>query len=187
MKKLVMLITVAAASVMTHAATFDWATQPNSWASGAPAAGNAYVVVFASDAAASTDLGKAIAAASKADMVLALGADGFQKSEGTFATAYGNAMGSLYPSVPSGTAMDVIMIAFNAATIAEADQFFVSNPTSGKAYAATATSDRKQAVWSANAGVGPKVTGTWTDFASVPEPNDVQVPSTLSPVAVAAH
>lgn len=161
MKKLIIIATVAFAAFASTAATIDWSMMPNCWSATKPAQGDSYYVVLATDTAATTDLGKALASCVKDDIVSALG-NITAKSTGAFANAFGQGSGKFSVDVDSGTALNLVVIAMND------DQFIVSNYASGQAYSATQTSDKKVATWSTQS--GNPVTGTWTDFKAAPEP-----------------
>ena len=163
MKKLMIVAAVAMAAIASNAATIDWQIMPNGWSATKPAAGDTYYAVLSTAIAGTTDLGKALAAKNKDDILTALGKIS-EKSTGSFATAFGNATGGITVSVPTKTPLDVVVIAMND------DQFFVSNAASGQAYDATSPADKIVATWTTMGATTHPVTGTWTDFSTVPEP-----------------
>ena len=167
MKKLMIALVAVAAGVAANAASLSWAIGANSWQATKPGAGMLYYTVLES-AATSGSLATALAGKQKEAIAAALADTSLTKNSGTFAGAASTASGMLEGNdIADKGSYKVILVSFNAATIDDATQFFVSDASlAGTGYVPPST-DYTKAQWTKN---DLKVTGTWNEFASVPEP-----------------
>ena len=167
MKKLMIALVAVAAGVAANAASLSWSIGANSWTADKPGEGMLYYTVLES-AVSSGSLATALAGKQKEAIAAALASTSLTKNSGTFANAASVAAGALEGNdIADKGSYKVVLVSFDAATIDDATKFFVSDASAaGTGYEPPST-DYTKAQWTKT---GTKVTGTWNEFASVPEP-----------------